>query len=92
MAEQRDAPSRQVQCGRHGPKPAAYVCDHLFRESNQGFVASEEEPGNPFPDAWCLTCEQARLAHGGWNEQSEKNLRVQLVCGECYQEIKARNQ
>jgi hypothetical protein len=35
------------------------------------------------------------LAHGGadgeWNEKSEALLKIRLVCGACYEEIKARN-
>jgi len=86
------AQSGQVHCERHGPQPEAYVCDHLFRESRKGFVTSTSRPDNPLPDAWCFACEQVRLAHGGWNEESEKHLTVRLVCGDCYQEIKDRNQ
>ena len=84
--------SGQVQCDRHGPRPSAYVCDHLFRESRQGFVASTEQPDNPFPDAWCLACDEVRLAHGGWNEASEKHLTVRVVCSDCYEMIRDRNQ
>jgi hypothetical protein len=82
---------KQVECDHHGLKPAAYVCDHVFRERQQGFVASTEEPDNPFPDAWCLACEQVRAAHGGWNEAAEQHLRVRLVCSDCYLMLRDRN-
>ena len=81
-----------VECSEHGVKPRAYVCEHLFGGSNQGFVASTDEPGNPFPDAWCGACEQVRVAHGGWNDESEQHISIGLVCGDCYQLIKERNQ
>jgi hypothetical protein len=28
---------------------------------------------------------------GEWNEKSEALLKVRLVCGDCYEEIRARN-
>jgi hypothetical protein len=32
------------------------------------------------------------LAHGGkWNETSEALIKVRLVCGDCYEEIKSKN-
>jgi hypothetical protein len=52
-------------------------------------------PENPHPDAWCSACEQIRLAHAGvereWNERSEALIKIRLVCGDYYEEIKARN-
>ena len=41
---------------------------------------------------WCSKCQQIRLDHGGeWNEASEALIKVRLVCGDCYEEIKGRN-
>jgi len=81
-----------VECSKHGVKPRAYVCEHLFGGHDQGFVASTDDPDNPFPDAWCRACEQIRLAHGGWSEESEKHISIRLVCGDCYELIKDQNQ
>jgi hypothetical protein len=82
---------RIVHCDRHGDRRAAYLCDHLLHGSGQGFF-SGDDPGNPHPDAWCSRCEQIRLAHGTeWNAESEALIRVRLVCGDCYEEIKERN-
>jgi hypothetical protein len=37
------------------------------------------------PDAWCSACEQARVDAGGdWTPEVEEKLRVQLLCGACY--------
>jgi hypothetical protein len=81
-----------VHCGRHGDRRKAYVCDHLFSSEGQGFIASIDQPGNPHPDAWCSACDRIRLAHGGlWNEENEALIKVRLVCGDCYEEIKANN-
>ena len=83
-----------VHCQTHGDRREAFVCDHLLHGTQQGFFASDE-PENPYPDAWCCACDQIRLAHGGadgeWNEKSEALLKIRLVCGACYEEIKARN-
>jgi hypothetical protein len=82
-----------VHCDRHGDRRKAYVCHHLLHGTRQGFfTASDEEETNPHPDAWCSKCQQIRLDHGGeWNETSEALLKVRLVCGDCYEEIKGRN-
>lgn len=82
-----------VHCDRHGDRRKAYVCDHLLHGARQGFfTASDEKETNPHPDAWCSKCQQIRLDHGGeWNETSEALIKVRLVCGDCYEEIKERN-
>ena len=83
-----------VHCEKHGDRRKAYVCEHLLRGMHLGFF-SAEEAGNPHPDAWCTRCDDVRIAHGGssgeWNDQSESLLKVKLVCGDCYEEIKRVN-
>lgn len=83
-----------VHCEKHGDRRKAYVCDHLLHGSNQGFFAGDD-PGNPHPDSWCAKCDQIRTLHGGadgeWNDASHALITVRLVCGDCYEEIKARN-
>jgi hypothetical protein len=83
-----------VHCDRHGDRREAFVCDHLLHGANQGFF-NGTDPGNPYPDAWCSTCEQIRLTYGGadgeWNDESMALMNIKLVCGDCYQEIRARN-
>jgi hypothetical protein len=83
-----------VHCDRHGAKREAFVCDHLLYGARQGFFHGDD-PGNPYPDAWCHRCEQIRVLHGGsdgeWNDKSIALVKIRLVCGDCYEEIKARN-
>jgi hypothetical protein len=83
-----------VRCDRHGDRREAFVCDHLLRGTRQGFFSGEDVE-NPHPDAWCSKCEQIRLTYAGvdgeWNEKSEALLKVRIVCGDCYEEIRARN-
>jgi len=82
---------RTVRCERHGDRREAFVCEHLISGTKLGFFRSGDE-GNPCPDAWCSACERLRLEHGGsWNDESEALIRVKLVCGDCYEEIKTRN-
>jgi hypothetical protein len=68
----------------------------LLRGSGLGFWFDRSESNNPCPDAWCSSCEGVRLANGGWDsvseEEYERTVDVRLVCGECYGEIKVKNQ
>ena len=80
-----------VHCDRHGDRRKAYVCDHLLHGEKLGFFSSTDDPTNPHPDAWCSSCEHLRRAHGDWNEETEALITIRLVCGDCYEEIKARN-
>ena len=83
-----------VHCQMHGDRREAFVCDHLLHGARQGFFAADE-PGNPYPDAWCSVCDKIRSSRGGangeWNQKSEALIQVRLVCGDCYDEIKVRN-
>ena len=82
-----------VRCSKHGDRREAYLCHHLLHGSQHGFFTDADDAlTNSHPDAWCSKCEQIRLAHGGeWNEASEALIEVKLVCGDCYEEIKAIN-
>lgn len=82
----------KVQCATHGESEATYVCCHLAAGNfGLGFNRNEPEENNPFPDAWCDDCERIRVAHGGWNEESEKLMKIQLLCSGCYQRACIRN-
>ncbi len=83
----------EITCVRHGDKKSeAFVCEHLITGNRLGFYFDTEEKGNPFPDAWCASCESIRQKYGGtWNEESEYLIKVKLVCSECYVEMKAKN-
>ena len=41
--------------------------------------------------AWCDECEKVRLKEGEWNDVSMAIAKIELVCDQCYFEIKARN-
>jgi hypothetical protein len=82
---------KTVSCARHGDRRQAFVCEHLLHGIGLGFFFDRGDHENPYPDAWCSACEQIRRLHGGWNDESEALVDVRLVCGECYEEIKANN-
>lgn len=79
----------KTRCERHGLTEATFVCDHiaqgLVRRERTGFFWSAAETGNPYPDAWCLACEQRRQAAGGeWVGAAAENLRARILCANCY--------
>jgi hypothetical protein len=86
---------KTVHCERHGDRREAYICDHLLHGTRQGFFTDADETVNPYPDAWCSKCDLIRSTYGGadgdWNDKSGAMIKVRLVCGDCYEEIKSRN-
>jgi len=80
---------RVVQCGSHGSRRAAFVCQHLVRGSGLGFFV----PDVPEEDlqAWCSECEEVRLKFDGWHEESEKFARITLICDMCFECARERN-
>ena len=81
---------KQVEC-EHGTGVATFVCTHLRDGVACGYHASESDPADPWPDAWCDRCEDARARAGGWNDASEEEVEISLICNHCYDEAKARN-
>lgn len=84
--------SENIQCVTHGECRETFVCTHLLGESSGlGFNRDEPTDQNPFPDAWCDACEIILAGHGGWNEQSEKLVKISLLCSGCYERARIRN-
>lgn len=86
---------RAVTCESHGTSRAAFVCQHLNKNTYTGF--HEAFGSNPLiePDddyqAWCDECEKIRLQEGEWNDVSESFAKIRLICDQCFFEIKRRN-
>src|SRR5512135_1761081 len=81
-----------IQCATHGESQKAYVCTHLLGEETAlGFNRDDPTAENPFPDAWCEDCELIREAHGGWNDESQKLVKISLLCSGCYEKARIRN-
>jgi|SRR5882672_2921265 len=82
----------KIQCATHGEAWQTFVCVHLIGDNfGLGFNRNEPTAENEFPDAWCDECENARVEHGGWNEQSEKLTKIKLLCSSCYERTRIRN-
>lgn len=86
-----------VECGKHGSRRPAYVCQHLNTKHRVGFY--EPTPSHPDviqPDddleAWCDECEKVRAAEGEWNDTSEAFANIRLVCDKCFFEMKMLNE
>lgn len=96
MSGENGLHDRLVECEEHGAQQATFVCRHLvesLRSSTPvGYVAAENTPENPRPDAWCAACEDMRLREGGeWNDRTDAALGVTLLCGACYDRVRDLN-
>jgi hypothetical protein len=81
---------RTVQCERHGNNREAFMCKHLLGGVGLGFFCDTEDVSNPYPDAWCSEC-QGVLGESSEFEDDYARLTFKLVCGGCYEEIKAKH-
>lgn len=88
---------KKLDCGTHGFKRPAFVCQHLETNSHNGFEESFEtfkgmdlEEDDDF-SAWCDECEKKRIECDGWNDESEKFAQIKMVCEDCYFEMKESN-
>jgi len=86
---------KTVQCSIHGEQEETFVCRHLVESLHTGIPVGFFFESEPRGDAWCSECEVVRLREGGeggdWNERSEAFAEIRLICGRCYDEIKALN-
>ena len=82
-----------IRCTLHGEQKETFVCSHLLNPTvvGLGFNCDEPSPEKPFPDAWCDDCEIIRAAHNGWTEESERLVKISLLCSGCYERARIRN-
>ena len=85
----------KVECAKHGPQEATYVCSHLADSLKSSIPLGFYYASEPRGDAWCRACEAVRIAEGGesgdWNDRSEAFAKIKLLCGLCYDKIKRLN-
>jgi hypothetical protein len=82
----------KIHCDTHGASDRTFVCKHLAGDAVAlGFNRGEPTAENPFPDAWCDDCELIRAAHDGWNKESERLVKITLLCSGCYERARMRN-
>ena len=81
-----------VHCDKHGETEQTFVCTHLAGDAvGLGFNLEEPDSDNPFPDAWCDSCEIIRAAHGGWTDEAQSLCKIALLCARCYERTRIRN-
>ncbi len=89
---------KTIDCGNHGFKRPAFVCQHLELNSQNGFEeAFETFKGMDLDEdddfaAWCDECGKKRIECDGWNDESEAFAKIKLICEDCYFEMKESNQ
>jgi hypothetical protein len=85
-------PGQVVECKRHGRGHATIVCGHLPGAVGAGFFSARGGPTeDERPDAWCVRCEEALDAEGGWNGAMQEFASLTLLCSGCYDEVRAKN-
>ena len=80
-----------IHCEKHGRRYATFVCCHLVQGSDLGFFYADD-PEDERPDAWCGACDRVLLEEGEWNDRSEGFAQVTLICSECYDAVRKRNE
>ena len=84
-------PEKRLECRDHGEAYATFVCQHIAVGTGQGFNYGNLE--DPRPDAWCDACDLVLMACGGeWNDSSEALAGVTMICSECYDRARLRNE
>lgn len=77
-------PNWEVSCQTHGKSFATYLCQHLADATGIGFFHAESSDIDPFPDAWCVECEEILQKEGEWTDSALKTANFRLVCAHCY--------
>jgi hypothetical protein len=84
--------TNNIECQTHGDSAQTFVCSHLTDGAAAlGFNRDEPSEEEPFPDALCDDCNLIFETHGGWNEESEQLVSIQLICSGCYEVACIRN-
>ena len=85
--------NKKVDCFNHGLRNRAFVCQHLICGDAKGFWEPfDSDPTRQYPDgelnAWCDECDKILMKEGEWNEKSETFAQIQLICDECFFQMK----
>jgi hypothetical protein len=73
-----------LDCEEHGPAQEAFLCEHLLANPQQLWCSPAPNEESPWPDSWCVECDQHFQNYGEWNENNEKLVPIKLVCHHCY--------
>src|ERR1700744_4982346 len=82
-----------MECRVHGIRQPAFICRHLQHGIGVGFFSPGSQPtaDEPWKQGWCAACEEARLKAGGWNDESEAQASIRVVCDGCFEDSRSRN-
>ncbi len=83
--------AEMIHCETHGEVCAAFVCEHLVKSSGLPWHSRRPDEDNPWPDAWCGKCHMAYEGQGEWNEISEIEVNILLICHQCYKRTKSNS-
>jgi hypothetical protein len=80
-----------INCGPHGTRISAVVCQHLMQTEPVpvGFVENSSDPNDL--QAWCYLCEEAFQREGDMTEAFRAFNGMAVVCVTCYSEAKSRH-
>ncbi len=78
-------------CRQHGKSHATFICHHLVHGSGVGFYYGNENDIRP--DAWCYDCDQRLMQNNGeWNDEIESLAKITVICANCYDDVRLRNE
>jgi hypothetical protein len=80
----------QIKCDAHGEGYQTYVCEHLVEVPEQTWFSDDASESNQWPDAWCAECNAFFLEQGEWNDKNEPNLKIKLLCNQCYEMLRSQ--
>ena len=85
--------SDKVICDSHGEAEITFVCGHLADGlAGVGFNRDQPTEEEPFPDAFCDSCDLIlQKHHDDWTEEVENLIGLQLLCSRCYEMCRIRN-
>jgi hypothetical protein len=79
-----------TNCAEHGAGFETFICEHLAQNPRQRWYSAEVSDENPWPDAWCRSCNLVFELEGEWNESNARSMRASLLCHECYQSARSK--
>lgn len=86
--------AQTVNCATHGKAFETFVCRHLIDGESKQWHSKAPSDDNRWPSAWCEQCHTFYLAHGGWDEEAEKQAdllsNVSLLCNHCYEHLRSQ--
>lgn len=80
-----------VNCGPHGERISAVVCQHLLQATPApaGFIENSDDPNDL--QAWCYLCEETFQREGDMTDAFLEFNGMAVVCVVCYSEANTRH-